>query len=58
MLVMINHDNKGPVGFRLDAALIKRLRLATIDSKNPYSPNMTKVVERGIELALRELEKK
>ena len=46
------------LNFRIEAGLLKRLRDATVDSDDPYSPSMSKVVVRGIKLALRELEKR
>ena len=39
---------------RLDDDLLDRLRKATVQSGNPYTSNMTQVVARGVELALRE----
>jgi hypothetical protein len=50
--------NKVQIGFRLDAELVDRARLATDKDKNPYAPTLTQIVERGLELALRELDKK
>jgi hypothetical protein len=46
------------IGLRLPAELLERLRTAADASKNPYAPSMTQIVERGIILALRELERK
>jgi predicted DNA-binding protein len=46
---------KKPISFRLDEALVERLRAA---SEGLYAPSMAEIVERGIELALRELERK
>lgn len=49
---------KTTVSFRLDEELLDRLRKATVESRSPFAPSMTAVIERGIELALRELEKR
>lgn len=46
---------KTPMAFKLNTELTKRLKAAT---KGHYAPTMTAILERGIELALRELEKK
>jgi predicted transcriptional regulator len=48
---------KTTVSFRLDEELVDRLRKATVESRSRFAPSMTAVIERGIELALRELEK-
>lgn len=40
---------------RLDSDLLERLRAAS--QIGQYPPTMTQIVERGIELALRELER-
>jgi len=47
---------KEQISFRLDSGLIERLRAASEHGR--YPPTMTQIVERGIELALRELERK
>ena len=41
------------ISFRLDPGLLSQLKVA---SSGPYAPSQTKIVERGIELALRELQ--
>lgn len=46
---------KIPVSFKIDPKLAAKLRAA---SKGLYAPSMTAIVERGIELALREIDKK
>jgi hypothetical protein len=46
---------KVPVSFKLHQELLAKLRSAC---EGLYAPTMTAIVERGIELALRELEKK
>jgi len=46
---------KVQIAFRLSASLISKLRSA---SKGHYAPTMTAILERGIELALKELERK
>ena len=43
------------VSFKLPDDLLERLRAA---ADGHYAPTMTAIVERGLELALRELEKK
>ena len=48
-------SNKKLQNFRLEPGLINRLKDA---SGRLYGPTKTQIVERGIELALRELEKK
>lgn len=47
-----------PISFKLPAELVRRLRSAADHASDPYAPTLTAVVERGIELALRELGKK
>lgn len=49
---------KQTLSFRIDAVILERLRRLTLDSQDPYAPTMTQVVERGIELAIKELERK
>lgn len=44
-----------PVAFKLPPDIVAKLKAATVGR---YAPTMTAIVERGIELALRELEKK
>lgn len=51
-------DAKVPVSLRIDRNLMDRLDRAVNRSRNPYAPTKTQIVERGIELALRELEKR
>jgi len=46
---------KEQISFRLDSDLIDRLRAASEHGR--YPPTMTQIVERGIESALRELER-
>jgi predicted DNA-binding protein len=46
---------KKAMSFKLPPELLRRLRSA---ASGHYAPTMTAIVERGIELALRELEKK
>jgi len=46
------------LGLRLPHELLERLRAVADADKNPYAPTMTQIVERGIILALRELEKR
>ena len=46
---------KKMVAFRLPEELLAQLRDA---ATGPYAPSQTKIVERGIELALRELRRK
>jgi predicted DNA-binding protein len=52
---VITTGMKKQISFRLDASLVDRLRKA---SEGMYRPTMTEIVERGIELALREIERK
>jgi hypothetical protein len=49
---------KTPVTFRIEDKLLERLKKASSDSKNPYAPTQVQIVERGIELALKEIEGK
>jgi hypothetical protein len=51
-------EKRIPIGLKLDAKLLAKLRAKTIESKEPYAPTMTQAIERGIELALVEIEKK
>lgn len=46
------------LSLRLPDDLLARLRAAADRDKNPYAPSITQIVERGIELSLRELERK
>jgi hypothetical protein len=46
---------KETISIRLNSQLLERLRKA---SGRPLAPTMTKIIERGIELALRELERR
>ena len=43
---------------RIPPELEARLAKATDRKKNPYAPSITQVVVRGLELALKELERK
>lgn len=51
-------DTKVPLSLRIDRELLDKLERAVDRSKNPYAPSKTQIIERGIELALRELEKR
>lgn len=46
------------ITIRLTEESYGRLRRAADRTKDPYAPAITAIAERGIELALRELEKK
>jgi len=46
------------LSLRLPDNLLVRLRNAANKARNPYAPSITQIVERGIELALKELERK
>lgn len=46
------------VGARIERSLFMRLKRATDRTKTAYAPSVAKIIERGIELALAELEKK
>lgn len=43
---------------RLEDEQMTRLHAATDRAADPYAPTITRIVERGIELALAELERK
>lgn len=43
---------------RLDDELLKRVQHATDRRRDPYAPNLTQLVERGLELALQEMAKR
>lgn len=43
------------VTIRLSPELLARLRAASDKGRDPYAPSMTAILERGAELALREL---
>lgn len=43
---------------RLEKGRAAKLRVASDKGKNPYAPSVTQIVERGIDLALNELERK
>lgn len=49
---------KTSVTFRIEDKLLERLKKASSDSNSSYAPTQVQIVERGIELALREIEKK
>jgi hypothetical protein len=51
-----NLPMKAPLSIRLDGRLLAQLRTAS--NGGPYAPTVTQIVERGIVLALRELERK
>jgi len=42
--------------FRIDTERLARLKTA-IAKLGPYAPSITQVIERGVDLALREMEK-
>lgn len=46
------------IGIRLSDEMAARLDRATDRNRDPYAPTMTQLVERGIELALKELERR
>lgn len=46
---------KVQLGIRISDEMYGRLATATDRALNPYAPTMTQIVERGVELALREL---
>ena len=46
------------ISIRVPAIVAKRLERVTSKNLDPYGPTITQVVLRGIELALREKEKK
>ena len=52
--VMTVHMKKLRFSFRIDPWQYKRLHAAT---QQKYAPSMTKIIERGIDLALQELSK-
>lgn len=45
------------VTFRISKELKRRLDRACDRDHNPYAPSKTRLIERGIELALREVER-
>jgi predicted DNA binding CopG/RHH family protein len=49
---------KKPVTVRLPEDLIEAIGKATDKSRDPYAPSVTQVIERGVRLALKELERK
>lgn len=49
---------KPMLSVRLPAGHLARLRAATDSTKNPYVTTVTKIVERGIDLALKEIDRK
>jgi hypothetical protein len=56
---MAKSADKQQMNFKIDPRLVERLREATEkDGENPYAPTMTQIVERGLELALEERNKK
>lgn len=55
---MMIDNTKVPVSLRIDRNLMDRIGKAVDRTRNPYAPTMTQIIERGIELALRELEKR
>ena len=46
------------ISARVPEALAQRLSAATDRAKDPYAPTVSQVINRGIELALKELEAK
>lgn len=46
-----------PVSFRLERALVKRLRRVAQRKGWPPGPNQTEIVARGIEIVLDDMEK-
>lgn len=48
-------NNKPPLSLRISNPIMVRLLQACDRTNNPYAPNKTAIVERGIELALQEL---
>ena len=46
------------ITIRLPEHLAEQLRAETDRTKNPYAPTISAIVARGIELALREMERK
>jgi predicted DNA binding CopG/RHH family protein len=49
---------KKPVSIRLPDDLIEAIAKATDKRRDPYAPSITQVIERGVRLALKELERK
>lgn len=47
---------KEQLNLRIDVYLLARLRAAADSTNNPYAPSLTQIVERGIDLALKELD--
>jgi predicted transcriptional regulator len=63
MSIHVNHKTvilmpKKMVTFRLDSELKSRLDRITAQKRDVYAPTKTQIIERGIDLALRELEAK
>ena len=50
-------ERKQPIYLKIDPKLAARLKAVTAESRKRYPPTITAVVERGIELALKEMEK-
>jgi hypothetical protein len=46
------------LSFRVAGELVRRLEKVTDRTKNPYAPNTTQILERGLMLALDEIERK
>lgn len=46
------------IGIRLSNELADRLDKATDRIRDPYAPTTTQLIERGLELALKELERR
>ncbi len=47
-----------PTTVRLPMPLHQKLLVATDRDRNPYAPTVSKIVQRGVELALKEMEKR
>lgn len=49
-------SKKRALSLRIDADLLKRVDAVTVNSVDPYAPSKNQVIERGIALALAEIE--
>lgn len=45
------------IGIKMNPRLIRRLRRASDKSKNPLAPSQTQIIEHGVDLALKKIEK-
>ena len=52
------HMKRSPATFRITDELAKRLEKATDKRRFPYAPTKTQLFLRGLELSLREVERK